>query len=138
MFSLLDRVRIVHVEHNDMPRNALGPTVSAAHQGAAALLREREEALSTTEPGLREGPKACVLRYQSGVNPLSRVRAVARRVIEVFSRGTTELRGFPCDAFVRGRARTEMEQPCASSAAWSYLPDQRGFRFSRNAFKPSC
>jgi hypothetical protein len=49
------KVRIVHVEHNDMPRNALGPTVSAAHQGAAALLHEREEALSTTEPGLREG-----------------------------------------------------------------------------------
>lgn len=43
-----------------------------------------------------------MLRYQSGVNPLSRVRAVARRVTEVFSRGTTELRGFPFDAFVRG------------------------------------
>jgi Tfp pilus assembly protein PilX len=53
------KVRIVHVEHNDMPRNALGPTISAAHQGAAALLREREEALSTTEPGLREAESMC-------------------------------------------------------------------------------
>jgi hypothetical protein len=79
-----------------------------------------------------------VLRYQSGVNLLSRVRAVARRVIEVFGRGTAELRGFPCDAFVHGRARTEMKQLCAGSAAWPYLLDQRGFRFSRNAFKPSC
>jgi hypothetical protein len=44
------KIRIVHVVHNDMPTNALGPTISAshAHQSAAALLREREEALSTT------------------------------------------------------------------------------------------
>jgi len=40
---------------------------------------------------------------------------------------------------VHGQARTEMERNRAQAPRrGTYLPDQRGSRFSRNACKPSC
>jgi hypothetical protein len=65
------KVRIVHVEHNDMPRNALGPTTSAAHQGAAASLREREEAPRRSRDYWRT-ESMCALVWRKPVKPRAR------------------------------------------------------------------
>jgi hypothetical protein len=43
--------------------------------------------------------------------------------------------GFLCDALVHGQARTEMERNRAQAPRrGTYLSDQRGSRFSRNAW----